>query len=490
MSQALRGEGDESGNSCTIGSEIYLDVSYLHYLYDARLCISGCLRACRVWSARYDGEDPPPEKYQPTGVLEEPGLRSQQSQAAARRRPRALATHPHPRQPPRTEPPSALQLELEWDDSYDACPVQTDGQEESQPAPLPQPPAEPPKHIQEMRKTAIMLVKGLYVEENDFQDDVMVYDLVAKKDSRDASQGQAKLSRAEAGKTESPKNGLNLPASHSCRESKVKGQAECKVSSPQSNTAAGIGEDLLAQYEELIRTLDSQSGAKSARGGSGESKKAIASRPEAEAEIEVEEEEEEAEEDEMDFTSFSAETPESEKVHSPFGKFFSGNAGKGHSVPFTGEFQLDSKREEQHKSGGCRVVKTPAFLPAGPFVSVLLSRMENMLSNPLHVNLLLTGILAQLAAYPQPLLRSFLLNTNLVFQPTVRSLYQVTKTRLLWSLCGLSAALSLRHVYSQERGTSLFFSSSSLTLQCRSNFQSEILASCFEKLHFNNFFCG
>lgn len=51
--------------------------------------------------------------------------------------------------------------------------------------------------------------------------------------------------------------------------------------------------------------------------------------------------------------------------------------------------------------------------------------MENMLSNSLHVNLLLTGILAQLAAFPQPLLRSFLLNTNLVFQPSVRSLFQV-----------------------------------------------------------------
>lgn len=336
-SQALGGEGDESGNSCTIGSEIYLDVSYLHYLYDARLCISGCLRACRVWSALYDGEDPPPEKYQPTGVLEEPGLRSQHTQAAARRRPRALGSHPHPRQPPRTEPPSTLQLELEWDDSYDACPVQTDEQDESKPAPQPQPPAEPPRHIQEMRKTAIMLVKGLYVEENDFQDDVMVYDLVAKKDSRDAGQGPAKPSRGEAGNTESPKNGLNLPVSHRSLESKVKGQGECKVSHPQSNTAAGIGEDLLAQYEELIRTLDTQSGAKSARGGSGESTKAVASRPEEEVDVEVEEGEEETEEDEMDFTSFSAETPESEKAHSPFGKFFSGNAGKGQSVPFTGE---------------------------------------------------------------------------------------------------------------------------------------------------------
>lgn len=62
---------------------------------------------------------------------------------------------------------------------------------------------------------------------------------------------------------------------------------------------------------------------------------------------------------------------------------------------------------------------------AGPFVSVLLSRLENMLENSPHVNLLLTGIIAQLAAYPQLLLRSFLLNTNMVFQPSVRSLYQV-----------------------------------------------------------------
>lgn len=62
---------------------------------------------------------------------------------------------------------------------------------------------------------------------------------------------------------------------------------------------------------------------------------------------------------------------------------------------------------------------------SGPFVSVLLSRLENMLDNSLHVNLLLTGILAQLATYPQPILRSFLLNTTVVLQPSVRSLYQV-----------------------------------------------------------------
>ncbi|XP_067841659.1 FHF complex subunit HOOK-interacting protein 1B [Heptranchias perlo] len=61
----------------------------------------------------------------------------------------------------------------------------------------------------------------------------------------------------------------------------------------------------------------------------------------------------------------------------------------------------------------------------GSFIAVLFSKLENMLQNSLYVNFLLTGIIAQLACYPQPLLRSFLLNTNMVFQPSVKSLIQV-----------------------------------------------------------------
>lgn len=61
----------------------------------------------------------------------------------------------------------------------------------------------------------------------------------------------------------------------------------------------------------------------------------------------------------------------------------------------------------------------------GPFVAVLLAKLENLLQNSLYVNFLLTGLLAQLACHPQPLLRSFLLNTNMVFQPSVKSLIQV-----------------------------------------------------------------
>lgn len=64
-------------------------------------------------------------------------------------------------------------------------------------------------------------------------------------------------------------------------------------------------------------------------------------------------------------------------------------------------------------------------MSAGPFLAILLAKLENMLQNSLYVNFLLTGLLAQLACYPQPLLRSFLLNTNMVFQPSVKSLLQV-----------------------------------------------------------------
>ncbi|XP_069545346.1 FHF complex subunit HOOK-interacting protein 1A [Brachyistius frenatus] len=394
-------EDDGSGNSCTIGSEIYLDVSYLHYLYDARLSISSCTRACQVWSALYDGEDPPPEKYQP-GVLEEPGLKSRPTQMALKRVPQPLAPHPRPRLPPSSGPPSVNQLELEWDDTYDACLVQT-AEAPAESKPLQKPPADPPKHIQEMRRTAIMLVKGSYIEENEFQDDAIVYDLVAKKDARDLERTKCKPNGSQSEETQPDsadvplKNGLGLTLPTSVMadsgknglDIKAKGQTVCNANL-QNTTAVETGDDLLAQYEELMRTLDTEAGGKQVK-ADAETNKPVAPT-----------QEEDDDEAEMDFTSFSAETPEPEKLHSPFGtinKFRSGSASKSHSVPFT-----------------------------GPFVSVLLSRLENMLSNSLHVNLLLTGILAQLAAYPQPLLRSFLLNTNLVFQPTVRSLYQVIAT--------------------------------------------------------------
>ena len=65
----------------------------------------------------------------------------------------------------------------------------------------------------------------------------------------------------------------------------------------------------------------------------------------------------------------------------------------------------------------------------GPFLTTLLGKLEAMMQNSLYVNLLLTGLVTRLACYPQPLLRSFLLNHTLVFQPTVKSLLQVRRRR-------------------------------------------------------------
>ncbi|XP_012528772.3 UPF0518 protein AAEL005291 isoform X2 [Monomorium pharaonis] len=61
----------------------------------------------------------------------------------------------------------------------------------------------------------------------------------------------------------------------------------------------------------------------------------------------------------------------------------------------------------------------------GIFLDVILRKLECMTSNNLYVNLRLTGLISRLAMYPQPLLQSFLLNHSLVFQPSIKSLFQV-----------------------------------------------------------------
>nr|XP_023672700.1 FTS and Hook-interacting protein isoform X1 [Paramormyrops kingsleyae] len=97
--------------------------------------------------------------------------------------------------------------------------------------------------------------------------------------------------------------------------------------------------------------------------------------------------------------------------------------------PTESELSVTEPRPEGTGAGGFgspRLTGQPPSQPyTGPFVAVLFTKLENMLQNSLYVNILLTGIVAQLASYPQPLLRSFLLNTNMVFQPSVKSLIQV-----------------------------------------------------------------
>ena len=64
---------------------------------------------------------------------------------------------------------------------------------------------------------------------------------------------------------------------------------------------------------------------------------------------------------------------------------------------------------------------------SGPFLLALLERLDLATTNSLQLNLLLMSVISRLAHYPQPLLRSLLLNPTLVCQPSVRSLIQVRR---------------------------------------------------------------
>ena len=62
----------------------------------------------------------------------------------------------------------------------------------------------------------------------------------------------------------------------------------------------------------------------------------------------------------------------------------------------------------------------------GPFLNALFDKLEKMMESSVYINLRLTSLVTRLACYPQPLVRSFLLNSNLVIQPGLRSLSRVS----------------------------------------------------------------
>ncbi|KAI2644127.1 FHF complex subunit HOOK interacting protein 1A [Labeo rohita] len=380
--------GDTVGCSRITASEPLMHKNYLQYLYDARRTVCSAVQACGVWSAPYDGLNPSPDEYQDEDEDKD----------------ECLPSSTPPPQTPTPHPPSETSstgdrervvtlLELEWDDTYDAAPDRE---------PTPDVPDEPPKHIQEMRKSAIMLIKGSYIEESDFQDDVLVYNLIAQKDAHDDRRVFVK-------------NGLNKPThnhhinnnqthtNHTVNHNNIKSDGEHPESEPfvngcafedlklelesdvahldhncnESKTAEPAADDFISQCLEIIRDL----------GG------------EEDAVMEDEEQLQRIqdllygdEEEELDFSCFCEDREGDDEADEELNKAES----KKHGNSFT-----------------------------GPFISVLLSRLENMLENSIEVNLLLTGILAQLATYPQPLLRGFLLNVRPASQTGTRSLYQV-----------------------------------------------------------------
>ncbi|XP_027981101.1 protein FAM160A1 [Eumetopias jubatus] len=434
-----------SPSACIVEYGKALDISYLQYLWEAHTNILRCMRDCRVWSALYDGDSPDPETFFQS--LTEPSALTSPCPVVGL--PQQLPKRTGPALAPRKE---KSQTELEWDDSYDTG--ISSGADVGSPGPCddledsgPPAPADPPRHIQEMKKNAILLFKGSYIEESDFQDDVIVYRLCAEKDAEDTRSPQEGSARPSSpGQTEDrgpPLNNGPLPSPQSetdseearardnsdpfqnvSKEPKQEAEPEGALESnselapplseaePKSDLMVinPAGEDFIAQYDQIIKELGS--GAEGLREQTCPAPDLLHLPKEQEGkEEENEGEEEEAEErekaleeeedDDADFDSFIAETPTTDAVPSPFGP-------------------RDEAAFASHHP-----VRTPSAPFTGPFISVVLSKLENMLENSLHVNLLLIGIVTQLASYPQPLLRSFLLNTNMVFQPSVRSLYQV-----------------------------------------------------------------
>ncbi|NXE80867.1 F16A1 protein, partial [Cochlearius cochlearius] len=402
-----------SESTCIVEYGKAVDISYLQYLGEAQEAILQCLKDCKVWSALYDGVNPDPDTFIQT-LAEENGADVEHPMFRLQQRTPSMCSSSQV-----TPFSEKVQLELEWDDSYDTG--ISPGSDVSSPQPYDdlgstemQPPAEPPKHIQEMKKNAIMLIKGSYIEESDFQDDVMVYRLCAQKDTQDDDNSKEKTLNVAREREVQSQTAVNGPLAksqlethldeHSKRNSSLtqgvmkeqinrkmieidpQPDLELKISPQEADHNLSVrllstdGEDFVAQYDKIIKELEPSS-------ASLEEQKLDTPDPVSPAE------------EEEDFENFSADTPSVESMSSPFGPkedVSPEHAARSHSAPFT-----------------------------GPFISVVLSKLENMLENSLHVNLLLIGIITQLASYPQPLLRSFLLNTNMVFQPSVRSLYQV-----------------------------------------------------------------
>ncbi|KAM6440778.1 FHF complex subunit HOOK-interacting protein 1A isoform 1-T5 [Liasis olivaceus] len=396
-------------STCIVKYGKTVDISYLQYLWDAQTLILHCMKDCEVWSAPYDGENPSPYTFIQTPA-EEDGKNL--DQPIFQLQCRTPNNHISSQVTPLRE---KTQLELEWDDSYDTgiSPGSDTGSPQHDVDFNTQPPAKPPKHIQEMKKNAIMLIKGSYIEESEFQDDVMVYRLCAEKDAQEADSLKGKPLIPESkdvdnpdaistsGPLKSPLPDLNLEEHNmknlnliqqakdetqgSIDETTLQPDLEQTLSSSKGDHNTNMkllspdSEDFISECDNIIKELDSNPT------GLIELKLLI---PDSISPVEEEE----------DFENFSADTPSAESMPSPFGSkdAWPSNPARFQSIPFT-----------------------------GPFISVVLSKLENMLENSLHVNLLLIGIITHLASYPQPLLRSFLLNTNMVFQPSVRSLYQV-----------------------------------------------------------------
>ncbi|NWZ87997.1 F16A2 protein, partial [Poecile atricapillus] len=343
-----------------------LDRNYLEYLRDARRSIDRCTWACRVWSAPYDGEDP-----------RAPG-------------PAADPDSP-PGRPPGPPTPRTKKRGLPEEGAREAPAGALGSEEPSAGGPGPAP------------RDGGTLVNGAHgaAEPGRPEGDVVVKKVRRSPQGEGEGGGGAPNGAPRA----QPPGWEPLPSVDSLLE-------ELLARVPAEGPGAGVS---IETFTEELREIE----AEMQNGGVG----AAPATPVEPPETPLSHEEEEA------FASFSA-LPEGDagagrappRPPDPLAQVVASPpraVGPPPSQPFTGGHGGTGR-----VPAPCRALPDLPVSP-GPFVSVLFGKLENMPHNSLYVNFLLTGLVAQLACYPQPLLRSFLLNTNMVFQPSVKSLLQV-----------------------------------------------------------------
>ncbi|KAL6118325.1 fhip1a [Pungitius sinensis] len=497
------------------GADFLMDVNYLHYLWDARQAISTALRASRQWSCRYDGFDPPPRDYRSGSCLRGDDLEDELNGDSIY----SLLVAPPPSALSPT--PSSLDsvsagsqagragsgLELEWDDIFadDDPPLLSADAAGSGVAVESDGCVSAPRHIQEMRRTATKLVRGSYVEESEFQDDVLVYDLFAQRETKAAilerimaanRRARGSFSNGQRAPTPAGKTVIETVNSimSTRRRSEDGGREDRRRSEDCAKDAGRRKED----GEEEMKRTDAPGGRPSLANSFDAKNLTISEDYE---DYEEHKDSEDNEDNETfrpnlrDFGGSVTQTRHSAPLHSQHNGLYEagdrsvtparapsppGN-GVANSDDFLSRYQElmlslgaepdcddvtndigafrrrvralrqkleeeesffcsswgDGKEEEEEamevveeegeeSRRSCREGSRRPGVPfTGPFISVLLSRLENLLENSIAVNLLVTGILSQLASYPQPLLRSFLLSTDTHDQPSVRTLHQV-----------------------------------------------------------------
>ncbi|XP_040269314.1 FTS and Hook-interacting protein-like [Bufo bufo] len=345
-----------------------LDENYLEYLQEARAGIDRCSRACRVWSAPYDGEEPSPRSISPLTPEEvtvapdyfSPPPSSTRSQDKEREARRHIAT-------PRTKKRS-----LQEEDGGRSNRAQNSGRTESSQDGAPVPALMNGATSELGCLGGAQRGPGHPGQADNFEVKKVKRELIGG--ARGGAQGEGRVVGAENRAAETGpdrgENGRWAAAQWEATDSVDNLIDELLDRAPAETNGAHVSIEKLG--EELKEMEDSM--------------RVVAVQEEpVDGHMSVPSEEEQ----------------------------------DGYDQPETGNTRmtllLNSPLRAQN--GGQPYT--------GPFIAILFAKLENMLTNSLYVNFLLTGLVAQLACHPQPLLRSFLLNTNMVFQPSVKSLVQV-----------------------------------------------------------------